>query len=246
MTALDEQVIRLSDITKVFKTDEVETHAVSAVSLNVKRGEFVSVAGPSGSGKTTLLSIIGLLDAPTSGTYWLNGKSVASLTPDETATIRNLEVGLIFQSFNLIGDLTVEENVTLPLSYRGWSASQRRKKALEVLEIVGLLHRRSHYPSSLSGGQQQRVAVARAISGTPSILLADEPTGNLDSRNAQSIMELLCGLHQQGTTILMVTHDARFASAADRTIHLFDGRLERETFPSAAERDFALAVENTA
>jgi putative ABC transport system ATP-binding protein len=229
MTKSNQHVIKLTDITKVFQTDEVETHAVSGVSLELEKGEFVSIEGPSGSGKTTLLSIIGLLDMPSSGTYSLNGQPVANLTPDEAAEIRNREIGFIFQSFNLIGDLTVEENIQLPLSYRGLSSAERREKVTEALEVVGLSHRRKHYPSQLSGGQQQRVAVARALSGNPSILLADEPTGNLDSRNAQSIMELLSSLHQQGTTIVMVTHDPRFARSAQRTIHLFDGQLVKTT-----------------
>jgi len=229
MTKSNQHVIKLTDITKVFQTDEVETHAVSGVSLELEKGEFVSIEGPSGSGKTTLLSIIGLLDMPSSGTYSLNEQPVANLTPDEAAEIRNREIGFIFQSFNLIGDLTVEENIQLPLSYRGLSSAERREKVTEALEVVGLSHRRKHYPSQLSGGQQQRVAVARALSGNPSILLADEPTGNLDSRNAQSIMELLSSLHQQGTTIVMVTHDPRFARSAQRTIHLFDGQLVKTT-----------------
>jgi putative ABC transport system ATP-binding protein len=240
MTKSNQQVIKLTDITKVFQTDEVETHAVSGVSLELEKGEFVSIEGPSGSGKTTLLSIIGLLDMPSSGTYSLNGQSVANLSPDESAEIRNREIGFIFQSFNLIGDLTVEENIQLPLSYRGLSSPERKDKVAEALEIVGLSHRRKHYPSQLSGGQQQRVAVARALSGNPSILLADEPTGNLDSRNAQSIMELLANLHQQGTTIVMVTHDPRFARSAQRTIHLFDGQLVKTTSRNViAEEEYA-------
>jgi putative ABC transport system ATP-binding protein len=240
MTKSNHYVIKLTDITKVFQTDEVETHAVSGVSLELEKGEFVSIEGPSGSGKTTLLSIIGLLDMPSSGTYSLNGHPVANLTPDEAAEIRNREIGFIFQSFNLIGDLTVEENIQLPLSYRGLSSAERREKVAEALEVVGLSHRRKHYPSQLSGGQQQRVAVARALSGNPSILLADEPTGNLDSRNAQSIMELLSSLHQQGTTIVMVTHDPRFARSAQRTIHLFDGQLVKTTSRDViAEEEYA-------
>jgi putative ABC transport system ATP-binding protein len=240
MTKSNQQVIKLTDITKVFHTDEVETHAVSGVSLELEKGEFVSIEGPSGSGKTTLLSIIGLLDMPSSGTYSLNGQSVANLSPDESAEIRNREIGFIFQSFNLIGDLTVEENIQLPLSYRGLSSPERKDKVAEALEVVGLSHRRKHYPSQLSGGQQQRVAVARALSGNPSILLADEPTGNLDSRNAQSIMELLANLHRQGTTIVMVTHDPRFARSAQRTIRLFDGQLVKTTSRNViAEEEYA-------
>jgi putative ABC transport system ATP-binding protein len=240
MTKSNQQVIKLTDITKVFQTDEVETHAVSGVSLELEKGEFVSIEGPSGSGKTTLLSIIGLLDMPSSGTYSLNGQSVANLSPDESAEIRNREIGFIFQSFNLIGDLTVEENIQLPLSYRGLSSPERKDKVAEALEVVGLSHRRKHYPSQLSGGQQQRVAVARALSGNPSILLADEPTGNLDSRNAQSIMELLANLHRQGTTIVMVTHDPRFARSAQRTIRLFDGQMVKTTSRNViAEEEYA-------
>jgi len=240
MTKSNQHVIKLTDITKVFQTDEVETHAVSGVSLELEKGEFVSIEGPSGSGKTTLRSIIELLDMPSSGTYSLNGQPVANLTPDEAAEIRNREIGFIFQSFNLIGDLTVEENIQLPLSYRGLSSAERREKVTEALEVVGLSHRRKHYPSQLSGGQQQRVAVARALSGNPSILLADEPTGNLDSRNAQSIMELLSSLHQQGKTIVMVTHDPRFARSAQRTIHLFDGQLVKTTSRNViAEEEYA-------
>ena len=221
-------LITLESITKVFYTDEVETHALSGVHLQIGSGEYVSIAGPSGCGKSTLLSILGLLDSPTEGTYVLNGQSVANLGLAERARIRNREVGFIFQSFNLIGDLTVYENVELPLTYRGMSAQDRRDRVSEALEKVGMAHRIKHYPSQLSGGQQQRVAVARALAGKPSILLADEPTGNLDSKNGEAVMQLLKELHEEGATICMVTHDTRFARHAERTIHLFDGRVVEE------------------
>jgi len=221
-------LIRLEDISKIFSTDEVETHALAGVHLEIHRGEYISIAGPSGCGKTTLLSILGLLDTPTGGTYRLDGRPVESLTFAERARVRNREVGFIFQSFNLIGDLTVTENVELPLAYRGLGASERHKRAHAALELVGMAHRARHYPSQLSGGQQQRVAVARALGGQPHILLADEPTGNLDSANGESVMELLRDLHRQGATICMVTHDPRFTRYADRTVHLFDGRVVDE------------------
>ncbi len=228
-------LIRMEGIEKVFRTDEVETHALSAVHLTIARGEYISVAGPSGCGKTTLLSLLGLLDTPTAGTYFLNGQSVANLTFAERARIRNREVGFIFQSFNLIGDLTVYENVELPLSYRGLKDAQRRERIEQALEKVGMTHRMRHYPAQLSGGQQQRVAVARALAGRPSILLADEPTGNLDSRNGEAVMELLRDLHRDGATICMVTHDQRFARHAERTVHLFDGRIVDEDTAGAGE-----------
>jgi putative ABC transport system ATP-binding protein len=218
-------LITLDSITKVFYTDEVETHALSGVHLQIQRGEYVSIAGPSGCGKSTLLSILGLLDSPTEGSYVLNEQSVANLGLAERARIRNREVGFIFQSFNLIGDLTVYENVELPLTYRGMSAAERKERVSEALDKVGMAHRMKHYPSQLSGGQQQRVAVARALAGKPSILLADEPTGNLDSKNGDAVMQLLSDLHREGATICMVTHDTRFARHAQRTIHLFDGRV---------------------
>jgi putative ABC transport system ATP-binding protein len=221
-------LIRLQDVKKVFYTDEVETHALSGTHLDIQRGEYVSITGPSGCGKSTLLSILGLLDSPTEGKYWLNGNQVAELSLSERAKIRNREVGFIFQSFNLIGDLTVYENVELPLTYRGMSSGERKERVTEALERVGMAHRAKHLPSQLSGGQQQRVAVARAVAGQPSILLADEPTGNLDSKNGEAVMELLRELHQQGATICMVTHDPRYASYADRAIHLFDGRVVKE------------------
>jgi putative ABC transport system ATP-binding protein len=221
-------LIKLDGITKVFYTDEVETHALSGIHLEIGRGEYVSIAGPSGCGKSTLLSILGLLDSPTEGSYTLNNNSVANLGLAERARIRNREVGFIFQSFNLIGDLTVFENVELPLTYRGMSSAERKERVQEALEKVGMSHRAKHYPSQLSGGQQQRVAVARALGGKPSILLADEPTGNLDSKNGEAVMSLLGDLHKEGATICMVTHDARFARNADRTIQLFDGRVVEE------------------
>jgi putative ABC transport system ATP-binding protein len=218
-------VIRLDGVTKVFFTDEVETHALSGVHLQIQHGEFISIAGPSGCGKSTLLSILGLLDSHTAGNYWLNGKSAEKLELSERARFRNREIGFIFQSFNLIGDLSVYENVELPLTYRGMPAVERRKRVHEALEKVGMAHRTNHFPSQLSGGQQQRVAVARAIAGQPLILLADEPTGNLDSVNGEAVMSLLRDLHREGATICMVTHDPRFARYAARTIHLFDGRV---------------------
>jgi putative ABC transport system ATP-binding protein len=218
----------MEDIKKVFLTDEVETHALSGIHLQVAQGEYVSIAGPSGCGKSTLLAILGLLDTPSDGRYSINGQPVAGLDHSARARIRNREIGFIFQSFNLIGDLTVFENVELPLTYRGMGAAERKQRALEALEKVGMSHRLRHYPSQLSGGQQQRVAVARALGGKPSILLADEPTGNLDSKNGEAVMELLGQLHREGATICMVTHDPRFARHADRQIHLFDGRIVHE------------------
>jgi len=225
MKTKNEVLIDLAGVKKVFLTDEVETHALDNIHLQIKRGEFVAIAGPSGCGKSTLLSILGLLDSPTEGNYTLNGKSVSNLDHSERARIRNREVGFIFQSFNLIGDLTVFENVELPLTYRGMSAAERKKCVDAALEKVGMSHRAKHYPSQLSGGQQQRVAVARALAGKPSILLADEPTGNLDSTNGHAVMQLLSELHREGATICMVTHDDRFASHAQRAIHLFDGKV---------------------
>lgn len=221
-------LITLEAITKVFYTDEVETHALSGVHLEIKKGEYVSIAGPSGCGKSTLLCILGLLDEPTDGRYGLNGQDVSKLNPMSRSRIRNREVGFIFQSFNLIGDLTVYENVELPLTYRDMPAADRKQRANEALEKVGMSHRANHYPSQLSGGQQQRVAVARALGGRPSILLADEPTGNLDSKNGEVVMELLRDLHREGATVCMVTHDQRFARHAERTVHLFDGRIVEE------------------
>jgi putative ABC transport system ATP-binding protein len=218
-------LIHLQDVTKVFLTDEVETHALSGIHLDIRNGEYVSIAGPSGCGKSTLLSILGLLDTPSGGSYSLKGSEVANLSFPERARIRNREIGFIFQSFNLIGDLTVYENVELPLTYRGMSSGDRKTAVTQALERVGMGHRAKHLPSQLSGGQQQRVAVARALAGKPAILLADEPTGNLDSRNGEAVMDLLRELHVGGATICMVTHDSRFAQNADRTVHLFDGRV---------------------
>jgi putative ABC transport system ATP-binding protein len=228
MTTNNEALLALDGVTKVFLTDEVETHALSGIHMEIKNGEYVSIAGPSGCGKTTLLSILGLLDTPSDGKYRLNGKQVADLSFSERARIRNREIGFIFQAFNLIGDLNVYENVELPLTYRGMAAKERKERVQEALERVGMSHRMKHYPSQLSGGQQQRVAVARAVVGKPSILLADEPTGNLDSRNSEAVMELLDELHKEGATICMVTHDPRFARYAERSIHLFDGRVVEE------------------
>jgi len=233
MTNID-SLIQLENIKKVFFTDEVETHALSGIHLDIQKGEYVSIAGPSGCGKSTLLAILGLLDSPTEGSYTLNGQSVANLGLAERARIRNREVGFIFQSFNLIGDLTVFENVELPLTYRGMSADERKKAVQAALDKVGMSHRMKHYPSQLSGGQQQRVAVARALGGKPSILLADEPTGNLDSKNGEAVMQLLRDLHREGATICMVTHDQRFARHADRSIHLFDGRIVEESVEAVA------------
>jgi putative ABC transport system ATP-binding protein len=229
MSENGESLIHLEGLTKVFYTDEVETHALSGIHLAIKNGEYVAIAGPSGCGKSTLLSILGLLDSPTEGRYDLNGRPVQDLGFAERARIRNREIGFIFQSFNLIGDLTVYENVELPLTYRGTRAAERRERVQHALERVGMGHRAKHLPSQLSGGQQQRVAVARALVGEPSILLADEPTGNLDSRNGEAVMGLLRELHRAGATICMVTHDPRFARHAERSVHLFDGRVVEES-----------------
>jgi putative ABC transport system ATP-binding protein len=228
-----ESLIVLDGVTKVFVTDEVETHALSGIQLDLKKGEYLSIAGPSGCGKSTLLAILGLLDTPTDGTYVLNSRPVSGLKLSERARIRNREIGFIFQAFNLIGDLTVYENVELPLTYRGMGSAERKKRVQEALERVGMSHRMKHYPSQLSGGQQQRVAVARALGGDPAILLADEPTGNLDSANGEAVMNLLKDLHRNGATICMVTHDPRYAQFADRTIRLFDGRIVEESVEAA-------------
>jgi putative ABC transport system ATP-binding protein len=225
---MSEVLLRMDSVTKVFYTDEVETHALAGIHLEINQGDYVSIAGPSGCGKSTLLSILGLLDSPTEGNYQLNGKPVQGLSLSERARIRNREIGFIFQSFNLIGDLTVYENVELPLTYRGMNSAERKKRVNAALEKVGMAHRAKHLPSQLSGGQQQRVAVARAVVGDPLILLADEPTGNLDSTNGEAVMDLLRELHRGGATICMVTHDSRFARHADRSIHLFDGRVVDE------------------
>jgi len=225
---MSEVLLRMDSVTKVFYTDEVETHALAGIHLEINQGDYVSIAGPSGCGKSTLLSILGLLDSPSEGSYQLNGKPVQGLSLSERARIRNREIGFIFQSFNLIGDLSVYENVELPLTYRGMNSAERKKRVNAALEKVGMAHRAKHLPSQLSGGQQQRVAVARAVVGDPLILLADEPTGNLDSTNGEAVMDLLRELHRGGATICMVTHDARFARHADRSIHLFDGRVVDE------------------
>jgi putative ABC transport system ATP-binding protein len=237
MNQSNQVLIQMEKVTKVFFAEEVETHALSNVHLKIGVGEYVSIAGPSGCGKSTLLSLLGLLDSPTEGSYLLNGKPVESLKHQERARIRNREIGFIFQSFNLIGDLTVYENVELPLTYRGMKAAERKQRVHESLEKVGMAHRARHLPSQLSGGQQQRVAVARAVAGKPLVLLADEPTGNLDSRNSEAVMDLLRDLHRQGATICMVTHDPRYAEHADRTIHLFDGQVVEESVQAASSSD---------
>ncbi len=235
---MDRSLIRLNNVGKVFRTDEVETRALSGISLAVERGDFVSIAGPSGCGKTTLLSILGLLDSPTEGEYLLDGQPVAALSARARANIRNRSIGFVFQTFNLIGDLTVFDNVELPLTYRETPRRVRRERVRAALERVGMADRHSHFPSQLSGGQQQRVAVARAMVGDPLILLADEPTGNLDSENGRAVMDLLLELHARGATICMVTHDPRYAHLAKRTVHLFDGRIagERAAAPAPASR----------
>jgi putative ABC transport system ATP-binding protein len=229
MPATNGTLITMHGVKKVFFTDDLETHALSEIELEIKRGEYLAIAGPSGCGKSSLLAILGLLDSPSGGDYQLNGKSVASLTLSERTRIRNREIGFIFQAFNLIGDLTVYENVELPLTYRGMGSAERKQKAIHALELVGMAHRMKHYPAQLSGGQQQRVAVARALVGDPLILLADEPTGNLDSKNGDSVMELLRDVHRNGATICMVTHDPRYADHAERTVHLFDGKIVDES-----------------
>lgn len=222
---MSEPLIHMKGIRKVFYTDEVETHALADVHFDIRKGEYVAIAGPSGCGKTTLLAILGLLDTPSSGDYRISGTSVGQLAPADRARVRNREIGFIFQAFNLIGDLTVWENVELPLTYRDMEAAERKERVQKALERVGMTHRAKHYPPQLSGGQQQRVAVARAVAGDPAILLADEPTGNLDSKNGEAVMDLLRELHGNGSTICMVTHDARYAQHADRTVQLFDGKV---------------------
>jgi putative ABC transport system ATP-binding protein len=229
MTSPNGTLINMQGVTKVFLTDELETHALDAIDLEIKKGEYLAIAGPSGCGKSTLLAILGLLDSPTEGNYSLNGQPVSSLKLSDRSRIRNREIGFIFQAFNLIGDLTVYENVELPLTYRGMATAERKEKVQRALERVEMAHRAKHYPAQLSGGQQQRVAVARALVGDPMILLADEPTGNLDSKNGDSVMDLLRDIHQSGATICMVTHDPRYAGHAERTVHLFDGRITKET-----------------
>jgi putative ABC transport system ATP-binding protein len=222
-------IISLKNVAKVFRTAELETHALAGINLEIFPGEYLSIAGPSGCGKSTLLSILGLLDTPTAGGYWLQGEPVDRLSFGSRAKLRNSAIGFIFQSFNLIGDLTVQENVELPLTYSGVSASERRRRANLSLERVKMDHRGKHFPGQLSGGQQQRVAVARALVTQPALLLADEPTGNLDSTNGEQVMQLLAELHRQGATICTVTHDPRFTELASRTVHMFDGRVVQET-----------------
>ncbi|HLM48419.1 MAG TPA: ABC transporter ATP-binding protein [Myxococcaceae bacterium] len=221
-------LLQLEGVTKVFETEEVETHALSDVHFTVRPGEWVSIVGPSGSGKTTLLAVLGLLDTASKGTYLLDGRSVLDLSPAERALVRNQHIGFIFQSFNLIGDLSVYENVELPLTYRGMPADERRQRVERALERVGMGHRARHMPGQLSGGQQQRVAVARAVAGDPLILLADEPTGNLDSKNGEQVMQLLSELHKGGATLIMVTHDPNQARLGTRTVSLFDGRVVQD------------------
>jgi putative ABC transport system ATP-binding protein len=229
-------LIALQSVRKVFHTDDVETHALANIDLTIQKGDYVAIDGPSGCGKSTLLSILGLLDVPTEGKYLLNGKDVTTLNATRRAGVRNQEIGFIFQSFHLIGDLTVYQNIELPLIYRGMSPRDRKEAVTSVLDLVGLTHRAKHLPNKLSGGQQQRVAVARAIAGHPAILLADEPTGNLDSRSGEDVMELLASLHRGGATICLVTHDERYARHAARAVHLFDGRLVDASVAAAAKR----------
>ena len=233
MTSSNGTLIKMQGVTKVFFTDELETHALDSIDLEIKKGEYLAIAGPSGCGKSTLLAILGLLDSPTEGDYLLNGQPVSTLKLGDRSRIRNREIGFIFQAFNLIGDLTVYENVELPLTYRGMASAERKEKVQHALERVEMAHRAKHYPAQLSGGQQQRVAVARALVGDPMILLADEPTGNLDSKNGDSVMDLLRVIHQSGATICMVTHDPRYTNHAERTVHLFDGRIIEETKPTS-------------
>jgi putative ABC transport system ATP-binding protein len=234
MSTEGDSLITLEAVSKVFTTDEMETHALAGIHLNIRRGEYVAISGPSGCGKSTLLAILGLLDTPSSGNYTLNSTKVEKMKMSERARVRNREIGFIFQAFNLIGDLNVYENVELPLTYRNMPSSERKNLVRDALERVGMSHRVKHYPSQLSGGQQQRVAVARALAGRPSIMLADEPTGNLDSANGEAVMNLLSELHQEGATICMVTHDPRYALRADRTITLFDGRIVEESVAISA------------
>jgi len=222
-------VILIDGLSKVFHTDKMETHALSEFNLTINAGDYVSISGPSGCGKSTLLSILGLLDSPTSGRFLLNGMDVANLSASQRAKIRNKEIGFVFQDFNLIGDLTVQQNVELPLTHRNMSKAERQERVMASLEKVGMTQRAEHYPAQLSGGQQQRVAVARALVGTPSIILADEPTGNLDSKNGDAVMELLSGLNDEGVTICMVTHDSRYATRAKRSVRLFDGKMAADT-----------------
>ena len=235
MTSSNGTLIKMHGVSKVFFTDELETHALDSIDLEIKKGEYLAIAGPSGCGKSTLLAILGLLDSPTDGDYLLNGQPVSTLKLGDRSRIRNREIGFIFQAFNLIGDLTVYENVELPLTYRGMASAERKEKVQHALERVEMAHRAKHYPAQLSGGQQQRVAVARALVGDPMILLADEPTGNLDSKNGDSVMDLLRDIHQSGATICMVTHDPRYTNHAERTVHLFDGKIIEETKPTSLQ-----------
>lgn len=230
-------IIKLTGLTKVFHTDEVETHALSGINLEVMQGEFVAISGPSGCGKSTLLSLLGLLDTPSSGEYYLNGNHVENLTFSERARIRNREIGFIFQSFNLIGDLTIAENVELPLKYRHMPAGERKERVASALEKVGMSHRTKHHPAQLSGGQQQRVAVARALAGDPATLLADEPTGNLDSKNGEAVMDLLTKLHAEGSTIVMVTHNPEFFHYTERVVQMMDGKISSEERKKKVRRD---------
>lgn len=247
MTILREPLIRLQNVTKVFQTEDVETHALSKVHLEIRLGEFLSISGPSGCGKSTLLSILGLLDSPSTGSYWIRDEHVEDLSISQRTRIRNREIGFVFQAFNLIGDLTVSENVELPLTYRNMVSAERKERVEEVLERVGMAHRAKHYPAQLSGGQQQRVAVARALVGRPTILLADEPTGNLDSKNGEAVIALLGELNSEGATVCMVTHDPRYASMADRTVHLVDGRIveSAETEAGTQPMESAFSQSNT-
>jgi len=231
----EQSLIRLSNVKKVFLADEVETHALASINMEIRRGEYVAISGPSGCGKSTLLSILGLLDTPSDGEHLLKEEPVENLSASQRARVRNREIGFVFQAFNLIGDLNVYENVELPLTYRGMPSKERKERVKEALERVEMAHRMKHYPSQLSGGQQQRVAVARALVGDPAILLADEPTGNLDSKNGEAVMDLMRELHQNGATICMVTHDPRYELYAERTVHLFDGRIVDES--EAPDRD---------
>ncbi len=244
MNSSNGTLIKMQGVTKVFFTDELETHALDSIDLEIKKGEYLAIAGPSGCGKSTLLAILGLLDSPTGGDYLLNGQPVSTLKLGDRSRIRNREIGFIFQAFNLIGELTVYENVELPLTYRGMASAERKEKVQHALERVEMAHRAKHYPAQLSGGQQQRVAVARALVGDPMILLADEPTGNLDSKNGDSVMDLLRDIHQSGATICMVTHDPRYTNHAERTVHLFDGRIIQETKPNSS-RSYAAESRST-
>lgn len=232
----NESIIKLVGLSKIFHTDDIETHALSGIDLEVRKSEFVSISGPSGCGKSTLLSLLGLLDAPTGGEYFLNGAHVESLSFSQRARIRNREIGFIFQSFNLIGDLTIAENVELPLKYRHMAAGERKDRVASALEKVDMSHRMKHFPAQLSGGQQQRAAVARALAGDPALLLADEPTGNLDSKNGEAVMELLTGLHAEGSTIVMVTHNPDFFDYTERVVQLRDGKIISEERPSRDTR----------